>query len=130
MKKIKCPYCNEKIDAGLDVCPICFEKLPQEDSIPNEQTTDSNDKPEKFNGSYKKKNNKSKTITILLSIILILLVGVCSTLCVIYKDEIISFLPGYSYLEKGIKCYNNNDFANAKEFLNKQIQEDNNPKAY
>lgn len=26
---MKCPYCNEEIDANINVCPVCGEKLPK-----------------------------------------------------------------------------------------------------
>lgn len=129
-KKIKCPYCKEKIDAGLDVCPICFGQLPQEDYAKNEQTTDSGDMHEESDGSSEGKNNKSKIVIILLSIITVLFVGICLTLLIMNKDDLTNFLFKTSYLEKGIKCYEDHDFENAKELFNKQIQKDNNAKAY
>ena len=129
MKKMKCPFCGETIDAGLDKCPICFEIIPQEASVQEEQITNTDDEDKECNENNKK-NNNSKIIKILLLTFIILFIGICSALCIIYKDEIADLLPGNSYIEQGIKCYNNNDFENAKELLNKQIQKDNNAKAY
>ena len=109
MKKIKCPYCNEKIDAGLEVCPICYEKLPQEDNIQNEQNTDCND-VQKTDRNKQQTNNHSKIITIILCIVTILFVGSCIGLFVTYNDEVANFIFRSSYLDKGIRYYNNNDF--------------------